>query len=190
MSMLQYHHCRSLDNVVYGEIKAYPEYSDPDFKGAYFWLKKEVEFYPLFLAVGISDQNIRITGYQGQWKRLLLEGPNGNEYRKKGEFPNDVLFSFREVEGIFMDYFAWHFVLNAYPKYEITDYEKRQIFKSSWSKSKWLRKARKDYPVQLVTSTLFLPNAERIWVRNRQTRNLLESMGFKNVEVRKLLLNE
>ncbi len=186
--MLLYHHCRSLHSIVYGEVKANPEYPDPYLKDSYAWLEKEIGFYPLFLAVGVTEEDIRMTGYQNQWKRLLSEGPNGKEYRKKGEFPNDVLFSFKNIDGIFMDYNYWHLVLNAnYKNYKMTDYERRLIFKLSWTKSKWLRKAKKSpHSVQLVTQSLHLPDAKRIWVRNQQTKSLLISMGFDNIELTKL----
>ena len=44
--------------------------------------------------------------------------------------------------------------------------------------------------VQLVTSELYLPGVERMWVRNQQTKELLTSMGFDNVESRRLVLEE
>jgi len=191
---LQYHHCRSLDSVVYGTVKASPKHADEYLKGAYLWLEKEVGFYPLFLSVGTTDEDIRMTGYQNQWRRILSEGqgPKGKEYRRKGESPNNVLFSFEDVDGIFMDYDYWHIVLNAgHKNYQITDYEKRLIFKPSWLKSKWLRKARKEpHSVQLITPELCLPDAERIWVRNQQTKKLLTAMEFNNVESRRLILEE
>jgi len=82
--MLQYHHCRSLDSAVYGRVEASPEHADQDFKDAYSWLEKEVGFYPLFLAVGTTDEDIRMTGYQNQWRKILSDGLNGKDYRKKG----------------------------------------------------------------------------------------------------------
>jgi hypothetical protein len=187
-----YHHCRSLNSVVYGEVRANSEHSDPYFEDAYSWLEREVGFYPFFLAVGATEEDIRMTGYQNQWRRILSDGPNGKEYRKRREFPNDALFSFENVDGIFMDYDYWHLVLNAgYKNYQMTDYEKRLIFKPSWPTSKWLKKAKK-YPhsVQLVTQSLYLSGAKRVWVRNQQTKKLLESMGFENVEVRRIILEE
>ena len=190
--MLQYHHCRSLDGIVYGRVEASSEHADEYFKDAYSWLEKVVGFYPIFLSVGTTDDDIRMTGYQNQWKRILSEGHNRKEYRKKGNFPNDVLFSFEDINGVFMDYNYWHIALNASHKnYQMTDYEKRLIFKPSWPKSKWLKKARKNqHSVQLVTPELYLPGAERIWVRNQQTKELLTSMGFDNVESRRLVLEE
>jgi hypothetical protein len=197
--MLEYHHCRCLESVVFGEIKANPTYFDKDLKDAYFWLEKEVGFYPIILAVGKTDEDIRMTGYQNQFGRILTESSKGNTYRKKGEFPNDVLFSFENVDGIFMDYMYWHIVLNSsYKNYQITDYEKRLIFKPSWNKTDWLRKAKKNpHSVQLVTSKLYLPYAKRIWVRNKDTKETLEEKGFNNnnnnynnIEVKRLTIEE
>ncbi|MBI4439884.1 hypothetical protein HY638_02840 [Candidatus Woesearchaeota archaeon] len=190
--MLSYHHCRSLNSIVYGETRANSEHSDPNFKEAYSWLEKEVGFYPLFLAVGATEEDIRMTGYQNQWRRILSSGPNGKDFRKRREFPNDVLLSFENVDGVFMDYDYWHLALNAgYKNYQITDYEKRLIFKPSWPTSKWLRKAKKiPHSVQLVTPSLYLQDSQRIWVRNQPTRALLISMGFDNVETKRLLLEE
>ncbi len=190
--MLQYHHCMPLDIVSYSLIKPCPEHADEDFKGAYSWLEKEIGFYPLFLAVGTDDEDIRMTGYQNQWRIILSEGNNGKEYQKKGDFPNYALFSFEEIDGVFMDYNNWHIALNAgHKSYQMTDYEKRLIFKPSWPKSKWLRKARKEKcSVQLAAPELYMPDAGRIWVRNRQSKELLASMGFGNVEQRRLLLEE
>ena len=181
-----------MDGIVYGRVEASSEHADEYFKDAYSWLEKVVGFYPIFLSVGTTDDDIRMTGYQNQWKRILSEGHNRKEYRKKGNFPNDVLFSFEDINGVFMDYNYWHIALNASHKnYQMTDYEKRLIFKPSWPKSKWLKKARKNqHSVQLVTPELYLPAAERIWVRNQQTKELLTSMGFDNVESRRLVLEE
>lgn len=186
--MLQYHHSRNLDSIIFGEVSSHLDYFDPDFKDAYLWLEKEVGFYPLFLAVGTTEEDIRMTGYQDNWRVKISDW----EYRRTGKFPNIVLFSFESVDGIFMDFDYWHLVLNAgYKNYQMTDYEKRLIFKPSFSKSKWLGKAKEDpHSVQLVTPALYLPDAERIWVRNQQTKKLLESMGFENVEVRRLLICE
>ncbi|MEK6846302.1 MAG: hypothetical protein AABY26_06065 [Nanoarchaeota archaeon] len=188
--MLQYHYCVSLEGVVYGEVRANSEYADPCFKDAYSWLEKEVGFYPLFLAVGATEEDIRMTGYQNQWRRILSGGSNGKTYRKRRILPNEVLFSFEEIDGVFMDYGYWHIALNAaHNNYQITDYEKKLIFKPSWSKSDWLRKARKTpHSVQLVTPKLYLPDAHRVLIRNQQTKKLLESMGFDGVEVGRIVL--
>ena len=196
--MLYYHHCRSLDSIAFGIVKANPKYSDPYLKNAYLWLRKEVGFYPLFLSVGTSEEDLYMTGYPNQWARIIgtkivgrrIDGTHmhKNILRKRGEFPNDVLFSFEKVNGIFIDYGHWHIALNASHKnYQMTDYEKKLIFKPSWPKSKWLRRARdKPDSVQLVISKLNLVNAKRIYVRNSKTKKLLENMGFEDIEVKRM----
>ncbi len=195
--MLYYHHCRSLRSVVLGEIKANQRYFDSYLKEAYFWLKRQINFYPLFLAVGLTEEDIRMTGYQNQWKRIIGTKISGrrrdgtyiqkNILRKKGEFPNDILFSFEEVDGVFMDYGNWHLAFNPRTINAIPDYERRLIFKPSWDKSKWLKKSKNEpASVQLVTPNLYLPSAKRIFVRNRKTKELLEEIGFKDVEVKRI----
>ena len=87
-----------------------------------------------------------------------------------------------------MDYDYWDVALNASHKdYRMTNHEKRLIFKPSWPKSKWLGKARNDqHSVQLVTPELYLPDAKRIRVRNKSTKSFLETMGFNDVEVKRI----
>lgn len=195
---LLYHHGRDLESVIYGEVKPNTRYvEDKWFLGAYKWLEKEVGFFPLFLAVGEDHyKTIAMTGYQDNWRRLLSytltdRGRRiGVDYRKKGEFPNKVLFSFDELDGIFMDFDYWHIVLNASPDYKIKKKHKRWIFKPFWSKEKWLEKSRRKewvkWDVQMVVPSLYLPGAKRIWVRNKKTKKYLEETGFENVEVRRL----
>ncbi len=203
--MLLYHHCMDLETVVYNEIVADPKYSssedeiDEGFKQAYFWLEKEIRFYPLFLAVGATEEDISMTGYQNQWAVNIGSEPAGKRedgsditrkiYRKAGEFPNYVLFSFEHVDGVFTDYCEWNIPLNRIMSgaSDITTYEKKLLFKYSWPKSKWLKKARDTAgSVQLVAPKLDLPNADRIWVRNKKTKYHIESMGFNNVEVKRI----
>ncbi len=191
---MRYHHCRNLESVVYGEVKGNPEFGDKDYKGAYNWLEKELGFYPLFLAVGETEEDIRMTCYADNWRvrisTSLEDGKLNGIYTKKGEFPNYVLFSFDNVEGIFSDYDSWHLVLAARQKnYNMTSYEKRLLFKPSWKKSDWLRKARKEPgTVQIVTPKLYLPSSKRIWARNNETKVLLEKSGFSDIEVKRMLL--
>lgn len=197
--MLYYHHSRSLESVIFGEVKASPRHFDYYLKDSYLWLKKEIGFYPIFLSVGLTDEGLFMTGYQNQWRKIIGTKNIGrkkdgkyiqkNILRKKGEFPNEVLFSFEEVEGIFMDYMGWHLALGSY-RDKITDYERSIIFKSSWGKSKWLKKAKKDPDsVQLVTLKLALPDAKRIYVRNNNTKSLLEKIGFNNILVKRMPVN-
>lgn len=163
-----YHYCMPMAKVRYGVLVPDPAYSDPDLLPAYQWLEKEVGFFPLFLAVGSSIESIRMTGYPNQ--------------------KDNVLFSFNNVEGIFMDYGYWHIVLNAgYRNYQISKREKSWIFKYSWSQSRWLKKAEKEpHSVQLVARELDLRRAKRIWVFSQFFREELEKLGFQNVRVRKM----
>ena len=201
--MVLYHHSIDLENVVYGELRPDPTKSERDLLSAYRWLEEQVGFYPLFLAVGKTDEDIRMTGYYHQWARItgtkFVQMPDGtsvvrNKIRKKGEFPNRVLFSFNDLEGRFTDYENWHIILNSIDHftetmYEITDYKRRLVLKPSWPTSRWIRKARNDpCSVQLVVPSLNFPEATRIWVRNKATKRKLEDMEFKNVEVHRMLV--
>lgn len=186
--MLLYHHCMSLEHVIFGAVKAKPEHTDSFDRKANLWLKKQVGFYPLFLSAGASEEDLHMTGYQDNWKRKIGESNNRSIYRKKGESLNEVLFSFEEVTGVFMDHINWFIALNSeYKNYAVSDYEKRLIFKPSYNKADWLRKARKDPgTVMLVAYCIYLPCAKRVWVRNKETKQKLEEMGFENVEVKRI----
>ena len=87
-----------------------------------------------------------------------------------------------------MDYLNWHIVLNSrYKNYQITDRERRMIFRPSWRTSAWLRQARREPgSVQLVAPHLDLRAASRAWVRKEPTRRHLVRMGFVNVMVQRV----
>ncbi len=183
LSQYSYHHTRPLEYIRYGNVSQVKS-DDEYYHRAFSWLEKQVGFYPLFMAVGKSEEDLQVTGYQGQWRRLL----GTNDYRKKGDIENQVLFSFEEQSGVYMDYMNWHLVLNATNRdYQMTDFEKKLIFKPSWKKSDWLRYARHNPAyVQMVVPDLDLSQANSIWVRNKDTKKRVEEMGFDNVEVRRL----
>lgn len=186
-----YHHARELEYCIYGVVRQKRETSKY-FYNAYEWLQHEIGFYPLFLAIGETIDDIRMTGYQNQWRRLLAEGRSYRKYRQKGEIENQVLFSFTDIPvGVFVDYMNWHIVLNSeYNNYQITDREKRMIFRTSWGNSDWLSYARHNpHSVQLVVPDLDLREAARIWVRNMQTKKHLERAGFENVAVMRIPVN-
>ena len=186
-----------LRNVRFGYIKADSRYSDKDYIAAHRWVRDVAGFYPLFLAVGSGD-SVRMTGYQNQWRRVIATKIAGrrkdgtytqrNVLRKKSGYPNDVLFSFEYMSGIYTDYQFWHIALNAKLNgYDVSDYERRLIFKPSWAESRWLKKAGEDpFSVQLVAPSLDLREAKRIWTRNNSTKRKLDGMGFANVEVKRL----
>jgi len=174
--MLLYHHCRHLAYVSYKEVKPSFKHFHEDSVKENAWLEKQVGFCPIFLAIGKSLEDIHNTGYYNQW------------YKKRRKSLNQVLFSFEKVEGRFMDYVEWGIAGSmAGREGKVSDYQTRALLKPSWSKSKWFRKAKEDpHSVIFATPSLDLRKADRIWVRNNQTKKKLENMGFDQVHVKKL----
>ena len=175
--------------VKYGTIRADPALSDPGFLAAYEWLERELGFFPLFCAVGTSDEVILMTGYDDNWRVVtggrFVSGEYQKIRRKKGEFPNLAIFSFDRMEGVFMDYMSWHIALNSCVNADpVSNTEKRQIFKPSWTKCRWIRAAvNESHMVQLVTPALPLREVAKVQVRNNATKRFLEKSGFQNVEI-------
>lgn len=163
--------------------------SPPDFLPAYEWLEQEVGFFPFFIAVGKSDEVIRMTGYSDNWRIFIgndeRDGSFVKNYRKKGEYPSLALFSFTFIEGVFMDYDSWHIALNACLNgHVVSPYERRLIFKPSWSPGRWMRSALQGtHHVQLVTPALPLSAAVRVQVRNKSAVRYLRDLGFSGVSV-------
>lgn len=187
---LLYHHARPLEFVAHGTVVQKMGIDD-DFDSSYRWLEKEVGFPPLFMAVGKSEEDIRMTGYPYQWARLLSWSSRGSTYRKKGEIDNQVLFSYSDVpNGVFTDYNDWHIVLNsAHKNHNLNKWEKKLLFRPTWDKEKWLSQAeKKPHSVQLVVPELDLTKAEAIWVRNKETQEKLQKMGFGNIEIKRMLV--
>jgi len=202
--VLLYHHCFPFEVVKLGKIRPAIRHTASKFGASSdsidfeisaldvasnLWLKKRVGFYPLFFAVGSDEDNMRATGYADQWRKLISQSRTGNTYRPKGVFPNEVLFSFSEIENlVFIDVDYWFMVFNTMDE-GVNEHWAKIIFKKSWTKSKWLRKSRQSScSVMAVAPEMDLRKAERIWVRNRQTQKALERMGFKNIEVKRLTL--
>lgn len=187
-----FYHCMPLNYIKYDILYANKKYSLVDnkekltsFVPAYEWMEKEVGFYPFWVSVN----DIKMTGYQNQWRKCISKSYNYlhfNEYRLKGEFPNYVLFGWRDMNGVFSCYNSWHIVL-CHENYQISMPDKRRIFKYSWKKSKWLNYAKKN-AVQMVVPSLDLRTANKIFVRNKTTKNQLELMGFKNINVKRIKL--
>ncbi len=190
------------ERVKYGTIRPALRYTESWLKSPCLWLSQELGFYPLFLAVGFKDWQLRMTGYQDQFRRWI--GTNAQRqrlYRKKGEFPNYVLFSFDEtdiVDGVFLDECAWSvFILNPFlakrPE-AIKKTDLKMVFKRSLGKADWLRIATtgkyRGYTtgVNLIVPALDLIKAKRVWARNQETGQALVSMGFRNVAVKRLNL--
>ncbi len=185
---LLYHHARPLEFVEFGIVRQKMGI-DSDFEPVYKWLEEEVGFTPLFLAVGKQEENIRMTGYQGQFARLLERGKDYRRYRKKGEIDNQVLFSFSDVQnGVFTEFHDWHIALNAIPNGDkVGKWANKLIFRKTWDKEEWLDYAdKKPHSVQVVVPELDLRTADSVWVRNKETQKKLQLLGFKHVEVKRI----
>jgi hypothetical protein len=186
---LFYHHCIPVEQVIYGTIRPDRNFSYPDFLSSYEWVERETGFFPVFYAVGPCDRGILMTGYSDNWMVWtggdFEQGVYKKKYRKRGEFPNLAVFSFDQIDGVFMDYMSWHIALNAYPNGRtVTPYERRMIFKPSWTCRRWWQAALKGtHSVQLVAPELPLHRAGHVYVRNSETKRHLERMGFTGVEV-------
>lgn len=175
-SGLRFHHSRALQHCRFGTVEQDPSTDAELDEKVYSWVEKVVNFYPIFMAIGETEVDLRMTSYQYQWNR-----------RYPLEYRNQVLFSYTDIKGgIYTDYNCWQSVYNLLNDYPVSEYEKKLIFKSSWRRSDWLRKSKRDpCSVQLLVSSLNLGAADLISVRNQATRRILEKMGFQNVEVRR-----
>jgi len=197
--MLLYHRCDKLEDVVYGDIAGSkeffnPELHDKEFEEYYSWLSKLVGFHPLFASVGNDIEDIRLTGYQYQWQVVTSytydkKGRKKTiEKRKKGEFPNYVLFSFDKLEGEFISSREWGHVIcvRACEDY-IKEFRKLLLLQPDWNRELWEERAI-DEPgdVQLLAKKIDYRKAKRVWVRNKSTKKKLEEVGFAGVEVHRV----
>jgi len=190
--VMEFHHARILADVRYGIVRAAPgeglaDEHQRDFEAAYAWLERRLGFWPLFLAVGGSDADRRMTGYQDQWRKPLP----GEQTQ-----PSRVLFSWAHAPpgAVLMDFDAWHIVLNSVERVpgdpearrvqEIGVASERALWKRSWSLADWLRAARRGAPVQAVVPELDLRSAAEVWCRNREERRALVRLGFDASRVR------
>jgi hypothetical protein len=142
------------------------------------WLEKQVGFYPLFLAVGTQRDDILQTAYHVQWHRC-------------GEPLNYVLLSFRDVpDPVFVDEQAWFCVLNSsHCDYRIGPGIRKTLLKRSWTRSRWMRWSKKRSAYAVVRS-LNPKDADRVWVRNRTTGDLLLKEGYRNVSVHRMRVGD
>jgi len=186
-----YYHCMNATDAEFITIIPDRKRSDEFFLPAYEWLEKIVGFYPLFLAVG-KPYVIQITGYADNWSVRrggdYIDGIYQKFYRKKGEFPNNVVLAFDDLEGVFTDYDYWHIALNTIPNgTTVSKQESNLIFKPTWDKDRWINAAlKKTHWVQLVVPELPLDRACEVFVRNKATKKMMEDRGFSNVNVRRI----
>lgn len=199
--MLTYHHSRPLSAVTFGEVVQSPAIAsakNPEdaedaewFEQKYRWLEKQIGFYPLFMAVGRRNDDLRMTGYQNQWRKVLSRSREGNTYRKRGQIDNNVLFSYVAPPDkmVFTDYDIWNVILSMSKEPESKLVQ--SLLKPSWIKNDWITKANKEpESVQVLVPKLDLSLANSVMVRNEKTKRELEKMGFKNVLVARLKLEE
>ncbi len=104
-------------------------------------------------------------------------------YRGKGEFPNKVLFSFDDMEGVFMDELSWNIAINARMNGKpVSDREMNMILKPSWNRRRWIHVAEKNLLwVCLLVPELPLDRASMVSVRNLATKKALEKQGFRDI---------
>jgi hypothetical protein len=218
MSASRFHHARALSEVVFGSVepvrlsellieRTAPPPGDVIFndqwhlatqlEAAYRWLAERIGFWPIFLAVGETAEDRRLTGYQSQFSRR-------RGWDSFGQPRDQVLFSYTDApaEVRFVDYINWHLVLNAvhsrdgdpHQPYVELDNSRHQasILRRSWRQSDWLRHARR-HPgsVQAMLPQLDLRAADQIWTPNRPVATALHRLGFDpaRISVRRLPCN-
>jgi hypothetical protein len=218
---LLYQHCRELDHVRYDVGLGYRythAHAEPDcarsgggcdfterwhhafyFEAAYRWLAERVGFWPLWLAVGGSDDDRRRTSYHDQFRRAWADGVG---------VANPVLFSWREKPSPLLRYPCfehWSTIsltgIDCQPPQASGPRQHRSvcppadpraqtwILHPSWSEGDWLRRAGLvPRSVQAVAPMLDLRSADAVWCRNQPTRRRLVEIGFDpgRVQVRRL----
>lgn len=197
-----YFHAMPLKNVRYALLKASAAYSSKFYQRAYFWLEQQLNYYPLFLAVGADTSTpYEMTGFSENFKTRVCGYSQRKQKlvncRNPETLPNIVLFRFERsaFETLhYQDYDAWHGILNTY-SYGATEADWTSpksirlvrrlspiIFKPNWSESDWLKKVETDPgTVQAVTPCLDLRLAARVYCKNQKTRKYLQNLGFTSI---------
>lgn len=210
---LRFHHARSLANVRHGtvapvrltELIPRPdcsggcEWSDAwhealVMEATYKWLAGLSGFWPLFLAVGETDEDRRMTAYQLQFSRSPKSGP-------RGPIRERVMFSYHHPPPgtVYLDYMNWHIPLNSLIEQHGDPHrlavqlrsrgDQAAVLKRSWPASRWLRYARQNpHCVQAAVPELNLAAADEIWVPNQRIAHALHQQGFppERITVRRL----
>lgn len=187
-----------LRRVKYACVLPNPKYSVEDFRASYYWLERELGYYPFFLAACEDTQTIytmtgfnacfktRTTGYDSKRKKLV-------NCRARDKGPQSVLFrysrnSFEQLHH--QDYDAWHMVLNH--RGELLQQTpkdsrrlrlvKRILLKPSWTDEDWHHKSRTNcHSVQATVPMLDLRKAEAVYCTTQKSKTYLEQLGFQNV---------
>jgi hypothetical protein len=167
------------------------------FAAAYAWLAERLGGWPIFLAVGAGPRaRVHQTGYSNQWLVKTTDGrdPVHRVYRRAGEFPSLVLFSWRDMPpgALFFDPGYWPIVLNSVSQApdgtglieRISAADERHLLKPGWDAERWLRRTRRGEAVEAVVAELDLRTADAVWCRNRAAREELIRRGFAPDRVR------
>jgi hypothetical protein len=169
-------------------------FADQDFLPAYRWLKDVIGFFPIFFSVGKNLHDLYMTGYNTQFCTYECWG-FGNKGPRRRNQPNLVLFSFKNVTGVFTDFDVWEYFLKKSidePKFlklmrehsEAKKYILNKLFKKNWTKKRWIEEAIEcPYEVQLLSKTIDVRRADRVLCRNQATKEYLEEHGYKNIHI-------
>lgn len=202
MDTLLFHHTTELEYCYPQVIKPGPEHLPKDdslwaeqLNQAYSWLSQRIGHWPLFLSVGDDPSAWQMTGYQSQWARLLSEryqeGKRIATYRKPGDFPSLVLFSFPCLsQASFSSYYWWHCALNGAEA--VSKEEEEEMLRPRYSTDDWLKKAvRSPGSVQAHVPQLDLGQAQRIWCRSLKAKQQLIKQGFdpEIIQVKRLAVD-
>lgn len=179
--------------IISGPEHCYNKYQLP----GYEWLAAQTGFYPIFMSIG-DERAIGHCGYKFNWQRKVQVGWTNDgkpvyHHVKKGESPNMVLFAFKINlidMGVFTSYpDPWHQILSlTYSETGVPTADMiKQLLRPEMSKVDWLALAQENpMALQLVVPKLDLRKAEFVYVRNETTRKQLSTLGFSNVETKRI----
>lgn len=120
---LTYHHSRPLETVIFDVVRQKRAEGDNDQsqhdRESFEWLEKQIGFYPLFMSVGRTHIDLKMTAYWYQFR-------NNPNYRFEEDRRNAVLFSFRDQPpgGVYTDYPNWDAMYLMNPPHEHRDQDK------------------------------------------------------------------
>lgn len=178
-------HCIDLEHARPHVVNGVPEWSDPDFIGAYRWLRDRVGFWPVWLAWA-RPPDVAMTGYDAQFRRRSADE----------ELADRVLFMWHlppHPRLVFSHHGYWHIVLNSFhgerQHSPVTSGPERWVLAPARTRERRRQLAcRRHSSVQAVVPDLDLAAADRIWCRNLMARRTLIERGFppQRVEVRRV----
>lgn len=184
-----YHFGIPLKNAHYCAVNSDSEDLDLHEKNLRSWLESIVGFNPVFIICGNHFMVFEYTGYANQFAKLISRSKKGSELRKKGEFPNQVMFSFDTIIPLNYIYHEWIGAMNdlAYGMSieEVTEKWSHDVLKPDYSPEKWKEIARKNPgSVYAIVPEVDLRTATSIYVRNRLAEQQLEKRNFDTKKIK------